>query len=140
MRSSTSGGVVIAAQYLEVSAEVRYWEDATLNGKADDLGEMPLRTGDAWAPVIDLESGQVRDWPEGTVANVHYKVCDQGEYWLLDSQKTRIAQWRGDYVPDSFLCVHTGGYGDYIILQIAPDGRVRGWTRPEIRLDEWRPL
>ena len=33
-----------AAKYIEVIAEVRYWEDATVNGKEDHDGAMiPMR-------------------------------------------------------------------------------------------------
>lgn len=36
------------AQYIQVSAQVRYWEDASVNGVFDDDGTLiPLRTGDS---------------------------------------------------------------------------------------------
>ncbi len=126
------------ASYIEVVAEVRYWEDATVNGVADIDGLLiPLREGVLWKPVIRLEDGHVQDWPEGTTADIHYKVADQGEYWLLDAQRARIAKWDGAYVPDAFLCHGDDGYGDYIILRIGGDGMVEGWTTPPIREAMW---
>lgn len=121
--------------YLEVSAEARYWEDATINGVADTNGTLtPLRKGDCWAPVIRLADGVVMDWPQGTTADVHFKVCDAGEYWLLDDERKRIAKWAGFYVPDDFLCPGNNGYGDYIIMKIGTDGVIAKWRAPSI---EW---
>lgn len=121
--------------YIEVSAEVRYWEDATIDGKQDTDGTLtPLRTGDNWCPVIRLADGVVMDWPTGTTADIHFKVCDAGLYWLLDENRQRIAKWGGHYVPDDFLCPADEGYGDYIILAIGGDGAITGWKQPEI---EW---
>lgn len=120
--------------YIEVSAEVRYWEDANVNGVNDDDGTLiPGRSGDRWCAVIGLEDGAVMDWPAGTTADICYKICDQGEYWLLDAERRRIAKWGGHYVPDDTLCGGKG-YGDYIEIMIGADGHVECWRQPDI---EW---
>ncbi len=125
----------MSATYIEVSAEVRYWEDAQINGIEDTDGTLtPFKRGELWCPVIRLADGQVVDWPEGTVADIHFKVCDAGEYWLLDDSKQRIGKWGGYYVPDDFLCPGDTGYGDYIILKINAEGAIQKWTPPAI---EW---
>jgi hypothetical protein len=119
--------------YIEVSAGVRYWEDATINGVTDDEGKLtPFKKGDCWCPVIRLDYGQVMDWPLGTIATIHFKVCDAGEYWLLDEAKQRIAKWGGFYVPNDFLCPGDNGYGDYIIMKIDAEGFIKKWTNPAI--------
>lgn len=138
------------ATYIEVSAEVRYWEDATVNGVEDHGGTLiPLRKAGAWAPVIRLADGLVMDWPQGTTADIHYKVCDAGEYWLLDGERRRVAKWSGFYVLDDFLCHGDGGWGDYIILKVGSDGFIEKWRAPKVRMvcscDEddqsgWAPL
>lgn len=126
------------ATYIEVSAEVRYWEDATINGQEDRAGDLvPMRQDKLWTPVIRLADGTVEGWPQGMTADIHYKVCDQGEYWLLDAQKQRIAKWRGDYVPDAFLCHGDSGYGDYIILKIDATGAIAGWNKPSVDPEDW---
>ena len=124
------------AIYIEVLAEVRYWEDSAVNGIYDDDGtKMPKRSGDCWNPVIRLGDGAVMEWPQGTTADVHYKVCDQGEYWLLDENRTRIAKWNGCYVPDDFLCHGSGsGYGDYIIMKIDENGVIKDYQQPLIKV------
>lgn len=128
-------------RYLEVEAEVRYWEDAHVGGVEDSAGTLiPFRTGALWTPVIDLDSGTVVGWPEGVEANVHYKVCDAGEYWLQDASRTRVLKWLGHYVPNSFLCVGDSGYGDYIIFKVAKDGTIPGWTRPDIDPEQWEKI
>jgi hypothetical protein len=130
------------AKYLLVSAEVRYWEDARVNGVEDVDGSLvPHRSqdGKAWEPIIRLEDGQILEWPQGTTARIHYKVCDAGLYYLLNEGKEQIARWRGDYVPDDFLCHGDIGYGDYIIFKVSEDGKIENWRCPEITVDEWQP-
>lgn len=123
------------ATYIEVSAEVRYWEDSSVNDVEDTDGTLtPMRQGDCWVPVIRLADGIVMDWPQGIVADVHFKVCDAGEYWLQDDEKKRVAKWAGFYVPNEFLCPGDNGYGDYIIMKIGADGQIEKWRKPEIRM------
>ena len=124
------------AENIEGSAGVRYWEDGDLNGVADSEGRMPFKLGDRWCPVIRISDGAVICWPDGFVADVHYKVCDEGEYWLLDADKRRIAKWSGDYVPDRWLCPRSSGCGDYIIMSIGADGKVVGWKAPAV--EDWK--
>ena len=125
------------AIYIEVSAAVRYWEDATVNGQEDTDGKLiPLTKGSYWVPIIRLADGQIMNWPKGTTADVHYKVCDQGEYWLRDEDK-RIAKWIGFYVPNDFLCHGDQGYGDYIIFKVDEAGLIQGWKVPTVDPDEW---
>ena len=126
------------AEYIEVSAQVRYWEDARINGKEDEHGELvPLKNGSLWVPEIRLADGQIMEWPEGTEASIHYKVADQGEYWLLNEARDRIAKWKGSYVPDDFLCHGDEGYGDYIIFKVDPAGKIIGWIRPDVDPERW---
>lgn len=127
---------------LIVEAGVRYWEDATVNGVQEPESgptQIPFRRGDTWCPVIELETGKVRDWPEGMTARVHYKVCDAGEYWLADTDGTRTHKALGHYVPDRVLCMGDRGYGDYIILNIGADGKIVDW-KPIIEDDRWEEL
>jgi hypothetical protein len=140
------------AVFIEVEAEVRYWEDATVNGVEDETGTLvPFRFGAKWCPTIRLSDGMVIGWPKGVTADIHYKVCDAGEYWL-SSDDERIAKWAGFYVPGDFLChgPDSEGYGDYIIFKVGPDGQIQDYERPSIEVacecheeDEqsaWRPV
>lgn len=125
------------ATHIEFSAGVRYWEDATVNGIEDEDGSLiPGRDGDVWRGKIDLATGKIVDWPTGVEADIHYKVCDDGVYWLLDAEGNRIAEREG-YVPGAFMCHGDSGYGDYIIMRIGPDGQIAKYRRPKIDPDEW---
>lgn len=130
---------MIDAKYIEVRAEVRYWEDAEINGVEDVDGSLvPFRRGDLWCPIIRLADGAIMGWSKGTTASIHYKVCDQGGYWLLDKDQNRTAKYQGDYVPDKFLCHGDEGYGDYIIFNVAEDGKIIDWNEPTITpQDAW---
>ncbi len=121
---------------LHMSARVRYWEDATVGGVEDENGTLiPCRESEAWRPVIDLATGRIENWKLGVVADIHYKICDDGEYWL--SGEGEILDWRGAYVPDDLLCIGDTGHGDYIIMQVDAKGMIYGWEEPSISADEW---
>lgn len=127
------------ATYIEVSAGVRYWEDATVNGVEDKDGTLiPCRIGGLWMPIIRLD-GVVLHWPQGVEADIHYKVCDDGKYWLLDHSRKRIAEWRDYYVPTAFLC-QCDRDSDYIIMRVDAAGRILDWQTPSIKQDDWQPI
>lgn len=114
-------------KYLRADCGVRYWDDGEVNGLKDDENapRMPFASSDGWAPIIDLETGKIVDWPAGTTASVHYKVCDAGRYSLLDADKAVVKTIDG-YVP-SMLSPKYSGYGDYVIMDIAADGQIDKW-------------
>lgn len=127
-----------AATHILAEAGVRYWEDAYVNDIEDTDGTLiPGRDGDVWRVKIELATGKIEGWPEGTAADIHYKVCDAGQYWLLDAEGRKVA-YRDGYVPGSFLCHGYEGYGDYIIMTIGPDGQIAYYTQPEIICAEWK--
>ena len=113
--------------YLKAECGVRYWEDASVNGvdETDDAPTIPCRAGDAWAPLIHLETGSIVDWPEGTTASTHYKVADDGRYALLDADRNEVVAIEG-YVP-KVMCPGGDGFGDYVIMDIGPDGKIARW-------------
>lgn len=129
------------ATHIEVAADVRYWEDAVVNGVKDESGDLiPGKDGDTWRVRINLGSGTIVNWPAETEANIHYKVCDAGLYWLTDDNGKRVAKWRGHYVPDDFLCHGDNGYGDYIIMHVGSGGAIDGYSQPFIDADQWEPI
>ena len=116
----------VEVKTLLVNAEVRYWEDADVDGKEDADGSLiPCRDGDNWCPIIDIETGVIKNWNPGTIANVHYKVCDAGIYKLADAGRVVVKEIEG-YVPN-MLCPEGDGYGDYIIMKIDAAGKIDKW-------------
>ena len=124
---------------LIVDARVRYWEDASINSIEDEDGTLiPFREGESWKPVIEIATGKVRDWPQGMTADIHYKVCDDGDYWLADEHGQKIAHKEG-YVPD-LLDVTGEGYGDYIIMHVDETGLIVGWNPTNVDGDDWAQI
>lgn len=143
---------------LKVSAGIRYLEDATVNGQQDisyelqEAGQapaMPLcvrRPGDnhcpsdmwLWELEIDPDTGTIANWPAGTTAHAHYKVCDEcGIEYFRDGVKVcdnESGKCHG-YVP-RFLHYSPCYYdSDYIAIDIGPDGRIKCWSKDW--LQEW---
>lgn len=109
-----------------VKAHVRYWEDATINGEPDEDGTLtPCREGDMWCPVIDIDTGVITNWTKGVKAEVHFKVCDAGSYYLLDAEGNVVLKRERDYVPNELI---PGSYGDYIEMDIDENGQIADWN------------
>lgn len=138
--------IEIDVKYLKVDAGVRYFEDAEVNGVQDDddnpmIPFAVLCKADSrlrydmyrWRPTIDLEEGKIVDWPKGVDADIHYKVCDDGTYSLLDKDKNVLIEVNS-YVPD-ILCPKEEGYGDYIIMDIDDDGYIADWEYNQRLID-----
>lgn len=122
-------GKEVVIKTLEVEAGVRYWEDAIVNGVEDIKGDLiPCREGDLWKPIIDVELGKIINWKQGVRADVHYKVCDSGSYYLKDSIGNTVLYIDGDYVPE-ILSPKENGYGDYIIMDIDENGVIANWKQ-----------
>lgn len=131
----------VDVKYLKIDVGVRYWEDGIINGEEDNdlsVGEgtkprMPFAVFDndghfdkfnggyRWQPIIDIESGFIVDWPAGVKAKVHYKICDDGTYSLLNKDMEEIVKVNS-YVP---YCL--GEEGDYIVLAIEPNGHIENF-------------
>ena len=117
----------VEVTHLLIEAKPRYWEDTEVNGISDENGDLiPCRSDDIWSPKINLETGIIIDWPLGTEANIHYKVCDSGEYWILDTNSEKLIKAKGYYVPN-FLAIDDNGFGDYIIMKVDGQGKIQNW-------------
>jgi hypothetical protein len=128
----------VSYKYLQVDVDPRYWEDAEVNGESDEEGSnVPFKTGSQWKPLIDLESGMVVDWPNGVTASFYFKVCDAGDYYLLDESKNVVATHNNYYVPNGLLCYGDNGFGDYIIFSVDESGKIIGYEKPDLEPEHW---
>lgn len=128
MKITVKKKVEVEVKTLHVKAEVRYWEDATVNGiQEPEEGEtkIPCRQDDEWCPVIDLETGVITNWEKGVTAEIHYKVCDCGTYSLHDARGKQVIKIEG-YVPE-IMYPGGAGYGDYIIMKVNEEGQIENW-------------
>jgi len=112
-----------------VKANVRYWEDAVINGEPDEEGTLtPCRQGDLWCPEIDIDTGIIINWQKGVKADIYFKVCDSGSYYLKDVEGNIVLKREADYVPNELI---PGSYGDYIEMEIDENGKIADW-RPSL--------
>ena len=126
----------VEVKYLKVSATIRRWGGAIINGDTSQNGDnVPFKNNTEWCPVIDIEKGNILDWPIGTEASFHFKVCDAGNYWLLDEDHREVAEITDNYVPNG-LCHGDVGYGDYIIFNVNKDGSIINYSN-EIDPGDW---
>lgn len=127
MKLTIKKEIEVEPKFLLVKAGVRYWEDTKVNG-IDDFEDgtlIPCKEGDVWCPIIDIEIGQIINWTQGVEADVHYKVCDAGEYILCDHKMNTLLIKDG-YVP-KIMCPKENGFGDYIIMDIDESGMIADW-------------
>ncbi|MDR2042480.1 MAG: hypothetical protein LBP98_09240 [Tannerella sp.] len=129
-------------RFLKIDIPVRYGEedipnDFPLRVRRENLDKSMIEKWtcygdyDRWQAVIDLESGVIRNWPDGKTGSFEMKVCDEGFYYLLDGEGAVIASIEGDYVPNRAV-PPKDGYGDYVALKIEDGGKVTNlYDRPD---------
>ena len=83
--------------------------------------DFPLRDGDEWKAMIDLETHQIRNWAQGESRHLYIKVSDGGVYSLMTKDFECVAMLTYEYVPRGVI---PGRWGDYIDLQIDETGKV----------------
>lgn len=86
--------------------------------------DMPLLEGGTWTAFVIVDSGQIKNWPEGRAQSIHVKACDTGTYVLYDSNQVEQGRIEQDYVPNQLI---PGSYGDYVELEISGGGVITNW-------------
>lgn len=137
-------------KYFCVDAVPRYWEDGDINGEEDISWDeqqtgaqprMPLAVpnddprahkDEKYKIVfkIDLETGKIPEWPTGNTADIHYKVCDQGKYWLETEDGEKIHEIES-YCPHILEVGDSYPDGDYFIFDIDENGKIVQWPEPQ---------
>lgn len=97
----------------------------------------------SWEIEINPNTGEILGWPNDVRAMIFYKVCDRCRVTLYkDCGELMPQQYvRHDpYVPD-ILCPSESGYGDYIIMSIDEDGKIKNWENDYIYTEhEYYPV
>lgn len=86
----------------------------------------PMLINGVWCVVVDIESGNIPDWPADYPFNLFAKVCDRGRYQLLGPTLEVLAWKDEDYVPHGVV---PGQYRDYVKLDISADGTITNWPK-----------
>lgn len=118
MKASILKPVEITISAVKITVPIRY-------GDEDVPMDFPLRSGDIWTATVDVDTGQIREWPEGRGGLFQTKVCDLGVYELFGESGEVLAKLN-DYVPHGLI---PGEYGDYIVLEIDSKGVITNWPR-----------
>jgi hypothetical protein len=129
MKFTVTRPVEIEVAFIEVILPIRY-------GTEDIPDDFPLRNGDIWSAIINIDTGVIENWPasETGLRELHMKVTDSGVYVLRNSERKEIVR-REDYVPD----IIPGSYGDYVELRIGPDGRIQDWKPKNAGIADFFP-
>lgn len=114
----------VEIKYIKIDIPCRYNDE-------DILYDFPLRVKDEegkeydrWVATVDLETGQIQEWPNGKTGELFMKVRDEGYYHLLTPDGKEIASIEGDYVPSAV----PGEFGDYVDLRINEEGIITNWV------------
>lgn len=118
----------IEIKFLHINIPVRY-------GEEDISNNFPMRHGDQWEAVIDIDTGKIEAWPEGQTGEFYMKVCDSGCYRLLDADRQEVGCIEKNYIPHGLV---PGEYGDYVEFKIDATGTITNWPKPiDIDLSEF---
>lgn len=112
-----------------------YYGDLNWSEKDNEFCNKYYSDADLLSIKIDIENGIVTDWAYqelNDVFSIYSKVRDEGTYKLYDDQHNEIVSYQG-YVPDILSCVDEG-YGDYLSMNISPDGRIDKWNSSKLNL------
>ena len=125
----------VDVRYASMTFYCDYPECFTFNGKecetVEDLCNLPIKADkndpDSHFDItINIDTGEVYNWPKGNTLSLFIKLRDEGEYYLLDEHFDEIQWLEFCYVP-SLFCVNEQGYGDYASLSINENGFIEGW-------------
>lgn len=139
MKVTVKKPVEVEIDKIFVKALVRHPKDAYINTGSgwedeDNINfKMPFLFKENkqvfWKPLIDVNTGNIINWPKGISAKICYKVVDEFACDLIDSNDSLVFRYDG-YVP-SFMALDEEGYGDYIYITIENNGHIKGWSFSE---------
>lgn len=121
---------IVDVKYLKVIIPIPYFEDYIVNEKEIEAwDELPsCMKGGAFDTeeiefTIDIDTGKILGWEEGTTFTSYAKVRDNGSYWIMDNNFQVIAPSRNRYVP-SMLDTKGDGFGDYMQFSVNKYGYI----------------
>lgn len=119
-------------RYVKAVIEPISFETSYINGKKDSNKNTKMpgiyenEDGKKLSIEIDLETGKVINWPNGTYAQMSYKVGDYGEYTMYDKDWKRLCVYEG-YVPELFQLEEKEKNGDWFSIKIGKDGKIKNF-------------
>lgn len=80
---------------------------------------------------INIDTGEILEWPKGNTLSIYAKVRDEGIYSLIDNNGNSIKNIEYEYVPDG-LDIEEEGYGDYVIFNVNSEGIIENFNGEQI--------
>jgi hypothetical protein len=128
MKSIVNKEEEVTVTHIEIKIPVYF-------GEEDIPNDFPLRSGDVWEAMVNIENGRIENWPDDPrfrQCRLFMKVCDGGVYTLysyFSDYWKEEAKIEHDYVPHGVV---PGECGDYVDLVIT-DGQIANWPKaPDI--------
>lgn len=87
--------------------------------------DFPLRNGDEWRAVVDIDTGKLHDWPKGKSATLSMGVCGGGAYSLYNKSGSKLAVI-ANHIPHGVI---PGEGNNYIRLSIDGNGVILNWPQ-----------
>lgn len=84
--------------------------------------------------IIDIDKGIIKNWKRGMIADIYWKVVDQGLYQYYDENYKLFAEYSG-YVPDE-LGITDSSYGDYVCMFVNEKGEIQDWDTAKSRIQQ----
>ena len=114
-------------KYLKAVIDNPYYEDFEVNDKEiESWDELPSCMKGADGDIefaVDIETGKILGWEEGTTFVACSKVRDSGTYWLMDGDYDRAIPSLNRYVP-CMLDTRGDGFGDYMQFTVDTHGYI----------------
>ncbi len=108
----------IEVKEIEMKLAVRYEEE-------DIPNDFPGRKGDMLTLSVDVDTGEIADFPQDLDFDLNMKVRDQGTYRLYSPDGTMLKELVNEYVPHGVV---PGEYGDYVWFKIS-NGKIENWPK-----------
>lgn len=87
--------------------------------------------GKTWQPIIDVKDLKILNWPKDIEAFVHYKVCNECEITCCDKDGFPLCNYEG-YVPELLQYADEFKDGDYIVMEIDKEGKLKNFPKEKI--------
>ncbi len=122
-------GKLVELSFLILYARPINWTNTLVNGIRDTANgnNIPCRKEDLWCPMIEIDTGKIVNWKQGTTAYVHYRLPDGVGYDIMDENVDLVVEHHSASVPKTLHCTKNDWYGDTIIMDIDEDGVIKDW-------------
>lgn len=128
MKVTIQEEIVVDFTILKLYAGVRSWHYTKVNNVNDTTNgdNIPCKEDKLWCPIIEIDTGKIVNWKQGTTASIYYKVNNRLRYEIMNRNGHIVAFSNKSFVSKT-LCAGASGYEDDIIMNIDENGMIQDW-------------